>query len=59
MIHKEDIKSTSEKVPESYQRYLDEIYIISRKKKGGWVSNKELASNLNVKPASVSGMLEK
>ncbi len=59
MLHKEDIKSTSEKVPESYQRYLDEIYIISRKKKGGWVSNKELALNLNVKPASVSGMLEK
>jgi len=48
-----------EKVPESYQRYLDEIYSISRKKKGGWVSNKELAKNLNVKPASVSGMLDK
>ena len=46
-------------VPESYQRYLDEIYNISRKKRGGWVSNKELANNLNIKPASVSGMLEK
>ena len=46
-------------VPESYQRYLDEIYSISRKKRGGWVSNKELAEKLSVKPASVSGMLEK
>ncbi|TFG23406.1 MAG: metal-dependent transcriptional regulator [Promethearchaeota archaeon] len=46
-------------VPESYQRYLDEIYNISRKKRGGWVSNKELAKSLKVKPASVSGMLEK
>ncbi len=48
-----------EDVPESYQRYLDEIYTISRKKRGGWVSNKALAENLSVKPASVSGMLEK
>jgi DtxR family Mn-dependent transcriptional regulator len=46
-------------VPESYQRYLDEIYTISHKKRGGWVSNKELAEALNVKPASVTGMLEK
>jgi DtxR family Mn-dependent transcriptional regulator len=48
-----------EDIPESYQRYLDEIYNISRTKRGGWVSNKELAKNLNVKPASVTGMLEK
>ena len=46
-------------IPESYQRYLDEIYAISHKKRGGWVSNKELAENLDVKPASVTGMLEK
>ncbi|MFX0043836.1 MAG: metal-dependent transcriptional regulator [Candidatus Hodarchaeota archaeon] len=46
-------------IPESYQRYLDEIYTISHKKRGGWVSNKELAESLNVKPASVTGMLEK
>ena len=52
-------ESIISKIPESYQRYLDEIYIISRKKKGGWVSNKELSENLDVKPASVSGMLEK
>ena len=46
-------------IPESYQRYLDEIHNISRKKKGGWVTNKEIAENLHVEPASVSGMLEK
>ena len=59
MINKNDIEPSFEKIPESYQRYLDEIYNISRQKKGGWVSNKELAENLNVKPASVTGMLKK
>jgi len=45
-------------IPESYQRYLDEIYsIANKKKKGGWVSNKEIADALSIKPASVSGML--
>ena len=46
-------------IPESYQRYLDTIFNISKKKKGGWVTNKEIAENLKVEPASVSGMLEK
>jgi DtxR family Mn-dependent transcriptional regulator len=46
-------------IPESYQRYIDEIHNISRKKKGGWVTNKEIAESLQVEPASVSGMLEK
>ena len=46
-------------IPESYQRYIDEIHSISRSKKGGWVSNKEIAEKLQVEPASVSGMLEK
>jgi DtxR family Mn-dependent transcriptional regulator len=46
-------------IRESYQRYLDVIYEISKKKKGGWVSNKEIAENLQIEPASVSGMLEK
>ncbi len=46
-------------IPESYQRYLDTIFNISKKKKGGWVNNKEIAENLQVEPASVSGMLEK
>ena len=59
MANKNSKESQISEIPESYQRYLDEIYIISRKKKGGWVSNKELAENLDIKPASVSGMLEK
>ena len=59
MAYKNGKKSKISEIPESYQRYLDEIYIISRKRRGGWVSNKELAENLAVKPASVSGMLEK
>jgi DtxR family Mn-dependent transcriptional regulator len=46
-------------IPESYQRYLDEIYSISRTKRGGWVSNSEIAESLRVEPASVTGMLEK
>lgn len=46
-------------VRESYQRYLDVIYEISRTKRGGWVSNKEIAEALEVEPASVSGMLDK
>lgn len=59
MANKNRRESIISKIPESYQRYLDEIYIISRKKRGGWVSNKDLSENLDVKPASVSGMLEK
>ena len=46
-------------IPESYQRYLDTIFYISKKTKQGWVTNKEIAENLQVEPASVSGMLEK
>ncbi len=46
-------------IPESYQRYIDVIYDISKKKRGGWVQNKEIADNMGVEPASVSGMLEK
>ena len=46
-------------IPESYQRYIDVIYDISKKKRGGWVQNKEIADSLAVEPASVSGMLEK
>ncbi|MHA2399392.1 MAG: metal-dependent transcriptional regulator [Promethearchaeota archaeon] len=51
--------STISDIPESYQRYLDEIHTISRKKKGGWVTNKEIADKLEVKPSSVTGMLKK
>lgn len=46
-------------IPESYQRYLDDIHNISKSKKGGWVTNKEIAESLHVEPASVTGMLEK
>ena len=58
---KKSINGNSEisEIPESYQRYLDEIYSISRKKKGGWVTNKEIAESLKIEPPSVSGMLEK
>ncbi|MFX0057228.1 MAG: metal-dependent transcriptional regulator [Candidatus Hodarchaeota archaeon] len=54
----EDLLEISE-IRESYQKYLDVIYEISKKKKGGWVSNKEISDSLHVEPASVSGMLEK
>jgi len=54
-------KSTGElsEIPESYQRYIDVIYSLSKKKRGGWVTNKGIAESLQVEPASVSGMLEK
>jgi DtxR family Mn-dependent transcriptional regulator len=54
-----EVNSKPSDIPESYQRYLDEIYTISRSKKGGWVSNSEIAESLSVEPASVTGMLEK
>ena len=56
---KDQSNSDISRIPESYQRYLDVIHDISKKKRGGWVSNKELSEKLNVEPASVSGMLEK
>jgi len=59
MSGKEKFSSEISEIPESYQRYLDIIYDISKKKKGGWVTNKEIAENLQVEPASVSGMLDK
>ncbi|GAG69669.1 unnamed protein product, partial [marine sediment metagenome] len=39
---KDKITSEISKIPESYQRYLDIIYNISKKKKGGWVTNKDI-----------------
>ncbi|MFW9873405.1 MAG: metal-dependent transcriptional regulator [Candidatus Thorarchaeota archaeon] len=44
-------------IPESYLRYLNKIYVLAHKKRGGWVSNKELALILKVKPPSVTKML--
>ena len=58
-MSKNKVNPEISEIPESYQRYLDIIFIISKKKKGGWVTNKEIAENLQVEPASVSGMLEK
>jgi DtxR family Mn-dependent transcriptional regulator len=54
-------KSTGEfsEIRESYQRYLEVIYNLSKKKRGGWVTNKGIAESLQIEPASVSGMLEK
>ena len=58
MAKKKSISKISD-IPESYQRYLDEIYQISKTNKGGWVSNKEISNRLEVKPSSVTGMLSK
>ena len=44
---------------ESYEDYIKAIYLISKNNKGGWVSNSEISNFLNIKPASVSGMLHK
>lgn len=59
MAKSDDEELEITELPESYQRYIDVIYDISKKKRGGWVQNKEIADSLEVEPASVSGMLEK
>ncbi|MHA1671694.1 MAG: metal-dependent transcriptional regulator [Promethearchaeota archaeon] len=46
-------------INESYEDYLKAIYLISKHKKGGWVSNSELSDFLNKKPSSISEMLHK
>ena len=46
-------------INESYEDYLKTIYIISKKKRGGWVSNSEISNFLHVKPSSVTDMLHK
>jgi DtxR family Mn-dependent transcriptional regulator len=46
-------------INESYEDYLKAIYLISKKKKGGWVCNSEISDLLCIQPASVSGMLHK
>jgi len=47
------------KFPETYERYLDEIYKISKSKEGGWVKNKEISEKMKVTQSSVTGMLHK
>jgi len=48
-----------QEIAECHEDYLKAIYLISRKNKGGWVSNKEISNSLQIKPASVSNMLYK
>ena len=48
-----------ENMNESYENYLKTIYFISKRKKGGWVSNTEISDFLKVKPSSVTNMLYK
>ena len=48
-----------ENINESYENYLKTIYLISKKKKGGWVSNSEISNFLKIKPSSVTNMLYK
>ncbi len=49
----------SEEIRESFEDYLKAILSISKRKKGGWVSNSEIAEFLRVKPSSVTNMLYK
>ena len=51
--------STMSQIKDTYEDYLKAIYIVSKKNRGGWVSNSEISNLLNVKPASVSSMLYK
>jgi len=46
-------------IQESQEDYLKAIYIISKRNRGGWVSNSEIADLLDVKPSSVTNMLYK
>ena len=48
-----------QEIAECHEDYLKAIYLISKKNKGGWVSNKEISDFLKKKPASVSNMLYK
>jgi len=48
-----------QEIAECHEDYLKAIYLISKKNKGGWVSNKEISKFLKIKPASVSNMLYK
>jgi len=46
-------------IKDTHEDYLKAIYIVSKKNRGGWVSNSEISNLLKVKPASVSSMLYK
>ena len=44
---------------ESQEDYIKTIGKISKKKHGGWVSNSEIAKELQINPSSVTNMLHK
>ncbi len=46
-------------IKSTYEDYLKAIYMVSRKNRGGWVSNLEISNFIKVKPSSVSSMLYK
>ncbi len=46
-------------INESQEDYLKAIYLISKRNRGGWVSNSEISGVLDVKPSSVTNMLYK
>ncbi|MCK4237674.1 MAG: metal-dependent transcriptional regulator [Candidatus Lokiarchaeota archaeon] len=48
-----------DKITESFENYLKAIYLISKKNRGGWVSNSEISDFLGVKPPSVTSILHK
>jgi len=53
------VEEISNDIYESREDYLKAIYIISKRKRGGWVSNSEIADYLKIRPPSVTGMLYK
>lgn len=59
VVTKKDLSFKEKTIHESYEDYIKCIYLISKNKKGGWVSNSEISKFLKVKPSSVSSMLYK
>ena len=51
--------SSMSQIKDTHEDYLKAIYMVSKKNRGGWVSNSEISNFLKVKPASVSSMLYK
>jgi len=48
-----------DEIKECYADYLKTIYLISKRNKGGWVANSDIAEHLEIKPSSVTIMLRK
>ncbi|GAF95209.1 unnamed protein product, partial [marine sediment metagenome] len=51
--------SMMSQIKDTYEDYLKAINMVSRKNRGGWVSNSEISNFIKVKPSSVSSMLYK